>query len=66
MKITITIDSNPIGGTKTTVSIDDGSEPIVTTGEPLPIAIAAQDLPAGAAVELRTPIKPDPPPAEGT
>jgi len=61
MKITITIDSNPIGGTKTTVSIDDGSEPVVTTGEPLPIAIAAQDLPAGAAVELRTPIKPDPP-----
>lgn len=63
MKITITIDSNPIGGTKTTVSIDDGSEPVVTTGSPLPIAVATEDLPSGATVELKTPIKPDPPPA---
>lgn len=63
MKITITIDSNPIGGTKTTVSIDDGSEPVVTTGSPLPIAVAAEDLPSGATVELKTPIKPDPPPS---
>lgn len=61
MKITITIDSNPIGGTRTTVSIDDGSEPIVTTGSPLPIAVAADDLPSGTTVELKKPIKPDPP-----
>lgn len=64
MKITITIDSNPISGTKTTINIDDEAPKDLTTGAPanLPIAIATQDLPAGTAVEIKQPpIMPDPP-----